>query len=602
MRSAKSKRSKIEGKSLPLNLVLAVSNLLAFYFLVYEFQSGGFLEFKFLINAAIFGFSIFGLFVFRGFLLYAYLAKFFVGFALLVSGFSILNDPKGYAAVLNFYFTDGNLNLWIHHALGWSGLSFDSWLPKVQWMALFLGLAQIIFGISILFNLLYRVLIWLALPLLFFSAIISWQNFSCQNKIAVTQSKNQISREKKQSLITFEEVVSQQQKCAQTSQLEDLGGPILLDYFGASKGMMPLGFVLLFLAVILGLTAFIDTDHTSFEQSLYAVITWLSLLAVAIVTYWFWLAFFSLISFYLVLGTKRLGAFFENQFTRMLLVSGCLFGIGFYALQFEPYTDFRPYTQGVNLSKNEQIARPFPEWIATFEKSGSQKVFHFLPEELKLSNVLFDEQFDFEGLRLFQPTLAQIEAFAGFNPLLSLLSQTDLDVYSNKQASFLEKIKADYVQLRSLKDSVDLGFLRKSTIPKELKLKEQYEIHRFEESNENLTNIPVLSYLSSEKLAFVWILCKPDKMKTSDWEKLKRTESELQLKQSFTAGICSSRSRKYEVEFRQIIPLIFYLNQHEINRIFRSKYGLLVIKRGVVVGKYSGSRMPSAETLIKKHL
>jgi len=149
-----------------LNVLFVAMNVFGAVFLLQSFfvdQSASGL-FK-LAGIGMFLGSAVMLFILRGFYMYAYFARLVIAVVLLISGFGKLNDPVGFAQILEQYFQDGALSLKISQFFGWSDFSlvpYTSWTLKI---AISLAVGEILLSLMLLYHLLYKLAVFLLVPL-----------------------------------------------------------------------------------------------------------------------------------------------------------------------------------------------------------------------------------------------------------------------------------------------------------------------------------------------------------------------------------------------------------------------------------------------------
>lgn len=624
MRSSavKSKKNLIEGRSYPLNLLLVFAHVVCLYFTLDSFLSSEVYPLlgKILAFAGL-AVSTMALIILKGFYMYSYLARFGLALVLLIAGFGKLNDPIGFAEIIQIYLQDGVLNTWLTALMSREWFSLESYLDSTSTWAITLAIAEIIIALMLLFHLLYKLAVWLVFPLMLLLGLVSWFNYSCDTNASVERqiiveksdvhlneylarslADNQLNLvDKSASHFVFLETIPQ-------TCISDCGclGADQTTFFGVvytRKFAFILISIGLVFSLILMLTQFQMLPNSAAENTGLGVLMWLFILVHGIINAWFWIVFLSAIIIYLALNLKRFGIrFLKNAFGTLTVLAFLLFGLIYYVISYEPLTDFRPYALGADLKVYlENTDEKAIEKIFVYRDKRNQKEL-FLSEGNHANSMVWeDTNFVFLRIHDFNIVAGFGAHLQGFNPLLNVNNLRYQDDLNSFVQPAYEAYFEDLVELRN-KRTREISILKKSEFSPEMEKDTNWLFRKYSGVPIDVDFISIQDLIIHADLCFVWIVKNVDMLSAEDWSKIHELNNELIQQENSFVVIGSSAVEYWEMKSEYTSRDVAYLNLNhsELMKICRSNVCLMILKKGIVVGKYPLSGLPKYETIVSK--
>jgi len=146
-------KATVQGRSMVFNIAFVVLNILGLAAVVIGSQKA-FKDYFLLLNFlgyVLMAVSAAGLFIFRGRLMMANIARGFVGELFIVSGLVKANDPIGFAYKLEEYFEDGALAYRIKELFGAPEFSLEWLIPYALGISIAICVIEILLGCFLLF-------------------------------------------------------------------------------------------------------------------------------------------------------------------------------------------------------------------------------------------------------------------------------------------------------------------------------------------------------------------------------------------------------------------------------------------------------------------
>lgn len=620
--AVKSKKNLVEGRSYPLNLLLVGCHLVCLYFTLDAFLNVE--PYPIVWKIASFALLLLtsaALVILKGFYMYSYLARFGLALVLLIAGFGKLNDPVGFAEILRNYLQDDSLNLWMIAQFSRDWFSLESYLESAQSWAIVLSIAEILLGLMLLFHLLYKLAVWLVLPLFLILGVVSWFNYSCDSKATMERqfslNKNDATAneflarsfvdgnlqlvEQNATAFIFKETVAQY--CP--SQCGCLGAD-QSTFFGVdhtSKVAFEMILIGLVFSLILFITQFQMLPNSPAENTGLGILIWLFILVHGIITAWFWLVFLSGIILYLTLNLKRFGiGFLKNAFGALVVLAALLFGLVYYVISYEPLTDFRSYTLGSDLKVYlERDDNGATEKIFVYRDKRNQKDL-FLSEENHATSMIWeDTNYVFLRMHDFNMIAGFGAHLKGFNPLLNVRHLSDNQELNAFIQPAYEAYFEELVEVKNIKNK-NITVLRKAEFSAEMEKDTTLLIKRFTGVPADVDFVSMQDLILNTDLVFVWVVKRVSLISDEDWQKIRELNAEL-LKEEISFVVVGANTLDEWLAYSKYTSRdVAYLNlyHNELMNICRSNVCLMLLQNGVVAGKYPLSGLPKYETMRSK--
>ena len=172
----KNTKLDVQGRSLVLNSLLIVLNLIGVFFIVKGFHSSAGENdsvYKITGIALLFA-SLIGLFLLKGIFLLSYVSRVLVGGLFIVSGLIKANDPWGFAFKLEEYFAaDG---------LSYDYPFFEQFAPYALQLSILICVAEIVLGVAVIVGGKIKLAAWSLMIMMGFFTWLTWYTTSCNDK------------------------------------------------------------------------------------------------------------------------------------------------------------------------------------------------------------------------------------------------------------------------------------------------------------------------------------------------------------------------------------------------------------------------------------
>jgi hypothetical protein len=619
--TAKSKKLLFEGRSIVLNVLFIAMHVFGAAFLLHAFfvdlAASGWIK---VLGLGMFLTSTVMLFVLKGYYMYAYFARLVLAVVLLISGFSKLNDPVGFAQIVEQYFQDGALSLKMGQSFGWADFSlakYSSWAMKIS---VTLAITEILLALMLLYHMLYKLAVFTLLPLVLVFSYVSFYTSTCdedytfQHNFTIPVSSGDahnfkdrcfrdetlVFHQQKDGLLYFSETKSQicvhECGCLGANNAKFFGMELSPEVAFARNLM------LLLFAVILFVTQFRMLPNAAFESTLYGICAWIAIIIQGIMTGWLWLIILAGIIIYLATNVRRFGVkFLKSSIGALGFISILLGGILYYVIAFEPLSDFRPYAIGASV--NNLIVHEATETttVYVYQHKFTNKLVYLNEEAIKDSPIISDSNYVFLREKELKMNPFSEHAAHRFKPIVSVADIQNRSIEHPLVSPFIEKYAEDLYRVINKATDIQV-MLYANQFSQDLYKDTNLIIEKFIGIHEDYTHFDLGSSLAASELVFVWVVKDMRKISIENWEEIRFLSQKLSEQQYDLVSIGYQRAA-FWYEKSEINPnTLVYLNmdQDEINQICRSNVCLMVLKKGVVEAKYPLRGLPRFETISAK--
>lgn len=369
------KEIQLGGRSLLLNIVFVVLNLVGLTFLVIGYHEN-FKESSGLyrsIGYFVFLGSLAALYFLKGKMLFSYVSRVLVGGLFIVSGLIKANDPLGFAYKLEEYFEDGALAYRVKELFGWDTFSLEFLIDSALGLSIFICILEIVLGVLVIIGGKLKLASTLMLGMMVFFTLLTWHTKECDplatfkdvdtyainssaavNKIALAETDTTLKILNK----TSTEVTLSEMKATQC--VSDCGcfGDALKGSVGRSLSPSESfwkDLVLLYLVIIIFIASFKSRPNTGKENIVMVAGGTLVTIFFSYVFGWYFPVFFGLVSVLGALWVYRMNnRFIGNHWGAALWsVLICVLFVG-YVMMYLPLKDYRPYAVGNNLQEKTE--------------------------------------------------------------------------------------------------------------------------------------------------------------------------------------------------------------------------------------------------------
>lgn len=618
--TAKSKKLLFEGRSTLLNVLLIVLNVMGICLLLnpwfIDASSGITLK---LIGGALFALSLVFLAILKGFYMYAYFARLTLAVVLLISGFGKLNDPIGFAQVLEQYFQDGALSLKMGQSFGWNNYSLE---PYVSWtlkISIALAFIEILLALMLLYHMLYKLAAFLLLPLVLVFSYVSFYTSTCdEQQTYVKQFSIQendenasklLARSETDSTLVFKGIKNKTLQFSETKNnvcINNCGclGESNHGFFGfelTKELSFSRNLILLFFTLILFVTQFWMLPNAPFESTLFGICAWIALLVHGILSGWFWLVVLSGVVLYLATNVRRFGVkILKTSLGSLAFVSVLLGGVLYYVISFEPLSDFRAYAIGSSLSipsPNEQKS----EMVYVYQHKFTNKMVFLSEETYNNSPILADSNYVFVRVKEHKINPFENPSASKFRPILA---HADILKYGIEHP-FVELLLSAYSEelfrvFNKQTGRSDVFHARE--FGQELYNDTNFVIEKFVGIHDDNAQFDLSKSLVASDLIFIWVVKDMHKISSEEWINIRELSQKIKEQEYDIVALGYQRLNLWHEKSELDLNSLLYLNleRTELNQICRSNVCLMVLRKGIVEAKYPLRGLPKYETISSK--
>lgn len=623
----KDKNKSLAGKSLPFNSLAIIVNLIAVVLLVMGFHES-FTGSSLLLQILGFSFliiSLGALFIFEGWLMFAYVSRVLVGGLFIVSGLIKANDPKGFSYKLEEYFEDGALAYRVKELFGWDTFSLEFLIDQALLLSIIICILEILLGTLIILGRKMRLATWLMLGMMIFFTLLTWHTKECDPnstfKDVDTYALNSPEAQAKIPQAEHNENITILNKTNSDVTIQEVKKPQCVDDCGcfgdALKGSVGRSLtpsesfwkdlVLLYLVVIIFISRRKIVPNNTKENT---ILIFFSMLFVGFFSYifsWGFPVLFALTTLLLALWIKRTGGkLFGNNLGVFVVIIGVCALFVTYVLMYRPLRDYRPYHVGSNLVERMNDGEEGEyENVLVYKnkKTGKDTTFTALDQSTKY---IWGDKDTWEFVERKTITIKEaiLPSIQQFNPVISVSSLTSVEKDFDYIENILDSNRVAYV------DVIDTS--NGNRYPQ---LLEEFYIDDWDTTKymigdtlmrlrESFDEISLKDYILNEEQIILVVSRDLEKGNFSRIERLKEIAKNAKEK-NIPMIMISTATQKEVKSFRDEMGLSIPTVQNddtELKAITRSNPTLMVLKEGTIVGKYPFRSTPSWDWLTKNVL
>ena len=512
-----------------------------------------------------------------------YISRIFVGALFIVSGLIKANDTLGFSYKLEEYFENGALAYRIRDWFGWDSFSLEFLMDYALVFAIVMCVAEIILGFAILFGTKIKFSLYslIALTVMFFFLTLhtaTCDPFATYNEVTTVEINSPeyarfITRMETDSKITIKEETTKELTFIEEMPVQcvtDCGcfgdamkgslGRSLTPWESWTKDM-----ILMIFLIPIFLSRNKIKINTNKEDLIIGLVSLSFVGTLSWVFDWYFPMLFFGIGYLGYFGTKRLLFNTVLRWIPIALVSLLSLVFVYYTLNHLPIKDYRPYAEGKSIP--EQMKLPegaVPDLFSnvfTYQDTVSGKSIDFYDTNgdtgEKLGYYIKDEVTD--TFRLM------VDAEIPWNiPTYKFVDRvTDLVRAGDKPAI------ADFT-ITSMEDGNDYS----------------------------------LDYFNDEAYVFLFVAYDINKTDESSLKKINTFVTQSGADGNYFIGITSSLYDDVEdFRHRNQTPFEFYnCDAITLKTIIRANPGVILLKKGTILGKWSLNDMPDYENIKIKHL
>jgi len=575
-------KATLQGRSMVFNILFVVLNIIGLAAVVIGSQKAFkdyFMLFNF-IGYVLIGVSAAGLFVFRGRLMMANVARGFVGALFIVSGLVKANDPIGFAYKLEEYFEDGALAYRIKELFGAPGFSLEWLIPYALGLSVAICIVEILLGILLIIGGKIKWVAHLSLLMMLFFTFLTWHTASCDGhkkfkdhdtyvassemgmaKIAEAKLNKKVKIVSKSST----EIVVEEWKTPQC--VTDCGcfGDAMKGSVGRS--LTPIeslwkDIVLLYLVVWIFLAQWLIEPNTKTQNVKYLLSSVVLLSLLSVLFNWYFLVGFGMFLIIAALWILRAGGYFlGNYFGSFSIVTIACIAMVSYVLMYEPLKDYRPFAEGKNL---------------TWQMHDG-----------------FEGKFEYTH-QLRNKRTGELETYTEKE------YANNSDLWDDKQYVYV-KMKTEEIEpsrLPTINDQFNPYLNRKDLTEVELKLE---LVKKIIEKDPEISEVNLRKAIVKEKRI---VLVTARNLSDANWKNIAEIKSiYASCKKDdipFLVLTSSSRAKINAFRIKNNFDVPVFMNDETgLKAIARSNPSMMVIEKGIVKGKFPHRSIPSYEWLKK---
>lgn len=624
---SKLKSKNLSGKSLVFNFIAIAVNLLGLTFLVMGYHQS-FEESALLFQ--ILGYTFFilglgGLIIFEGWLLFAYVSRVLVGGLFIVSGLIKANDPKGFAYKLEEYFEDGALAYRIKDIFGWETFSLEYFIQYALALSIIICVLEILLGVMTILGSKIRLATWLMLGMMVFFTLLTWHTSECDkdatfndvDTYALTDAEAQI----KIPQAEHDDNITILSQTESSVTIKEVKKPQCVDDCGcfgdAMKGSVGRSLtpaesfwkdlILLYFVIIIFISRRKIKSNTIKENTILIFFGLVFVGFFSLVFSWFFPLIFALAAILLALWIKRTGGkILGNDFGIALIVILLCSLFVTYVLMYRPLKDYRPYAVESNLVERMNDGEDgVYENVIIYTNKNTKKDTTLTKLDNSTKAIWSDtETWEFKDRETITVKEGRLPSIQQFDPKTDVNSLTPTEKNHSYISSVLEANQAKYI------DIID-----KSTGNRYPQLLEEFYVDDWDTTkyaigdtvlrlNESLDDISLKDYILEQDQIILIISRDLKKGSFSRIERLKDAAEKAE-EHGIDMILITTASKDDIIAFREeyglVIPTVLN-DATELKAITRSNPTMMVLKNGVVKGKYAFRSTPSWDWLTQNVL
>lgn len=619
----------IAGRSLIFNVFFVLLNLTGLTFLTIGShenfaESGTWMKITGLILIVL---SAIALFIFKGRLMISTVARVLVGGLFIISGLVKANDPIGFSYKLEEYFEDGALAYRIKELFGSPGFSLEFLIEFALLLSVIICIAEIVLGVLLIIGGKIKLVSYMIVAMMLFFTFLTWHTANCDGTAKFRDRDTYaMSDPVAQMKITEAETNKEIKIISQSSTelvVDEMKQPQCVSDCGcfgdAMKGSIGRSLsphesfwkdiVVLYLCFWIFISQWIIVPNTRKEN---VVMTVASLVVVSFFSWvftWYFPIIFAFVSIVCALWIRKSGGkLFGNYFGSTLIVT-LLCGIFvFFVLRYEPMRDYRPYALGSNLVEkmNDGEEGVYINMLRyKNSKTKEEKLFDSNSKEYTSSKIWEDKDWKYIDMvqQVVKPT--KIPSITGqFSPFISIAAMTDAERNFAPVQEMLTQNQVSEIRVKNLSNDEIYN------VPMEEFLSEDYPVEYYtvldtvKGVNPEFTEVTLRDYIVKAKQI---VVMSAKNITEANWSSIARYKEIAAgcKKNNIPFLFMCNGSQEQIAAFRKKYNFdapIFINDETELKAIARSNPSMMIIQKGIVVGKYPHRSTPTFDWLWKNVL
>lgn len=617
-------KSTLAGRSFVLNAIFVAINVVGLSLLVMGYHKSFENEstyYRILSNILLL-ISIAGIIIFKGRIMMNNISRVFVGGLFIVSGLVKANDPVGFAYKLEEYFEDGALAYRIKEWFGMPEFSLEFFIPYALSLSVIICIVEIVLGVLTIFGVKMKLVSSLLLGMMIFFTFLTWHTANCDGATTfrdrdVYAANSEVGQDKASAakdndaislvLRNKKEIVIDEMK--QPQCVDDCGcfGDALKGSLGRSltpKESMWKDIVLLYFVIWIFVAAF---KRNKVEESSKTLFWFGGLIVICFFSWvfgWFFPVFFGLLA---LLGSTFLDMRAEKDLNRFLTISIyvsvlCALMVT-YVLMYDPIKDYRPYAEGTNLFEkmnDGQEGKYLSLLVYKNKKTGERKEYDASSKEYIKSKIWEDQAWEYDTMTQKEIIPVRIPSITEqFNPYLPIESVTKYEKGLKLVQDQMLRAKINGLVLLDKATESNMEITMDEYNIDDYPVEEYDILDTIEINNPEFKEIVLRDYILK---APIIIILTTKNLKDANFAKIERYKTiyAKATKDGIPMVMMVSSNPEEIKEFRKKynfnVP-IFFNDETELKAISRSNPALLIIKKGVVKGKYPHRSTPEYDWL-----
>lgn len=579
------------------------------------------------IGYLIMAISAAGIFIFQGRLMIANVARGIVGSLFIVSGLIKANDPIGFSYKLEEYFQDGALAYRIKELFGAPGFSLEFLIESALFLSVTISLLEIVLGVLTIIGGKIKLVSYSLLGLMLFFTFLTWHTANCdvskkfvdrdtyQFSDPIAQIKIQEAKKNKDIKVVSmdsKEVVIDEKKHPQC--VSDCGcfGDAMKGSVGRSltpSESFWKDLVLLYLVLWIFVSQWIIQPNTKSQNIKFLIGSVVLIGLFSFVFSWYFPLLFGAVAIIGALWMKREGGVvFGNYFGSALVVFALGLLLVLYVQRYEPLKDYRPYAVGSNLKLKMQdgVEGKYKNILIFKNKSTGELIeYSSNSREYAQSKIWEDNSWEYHSIIQKEIVPTRLPSITEqFNPFIPLDQVGPFEKDLLYVRNLLKPTTTRYVKILDLKKNAEFTFLPEefdsNDYPDSL-FRNLGEVEKVDPLPEDISIRDLI--LTSKKI----IVLSAQKLSAANWDQVERYKSifaeckreDIPFVLICNAGRAEIDAFRKKYNFR--VP-VFINDETELKAIARSNPSLLVLKKGIVKGKYPHRSTPTYDWLKKNVL
>jgi len=618
----------VEGRSLWFNVLFVILNLLGVIFITtayHESFSGSVLAFK-ITGFALIALAIAGLIFFKGTLMMGNVSRVIIGGLFIVSGLVKANDPLGFAYKLEEYFEDGALAYRIKEWFSIPSFSLEFLISQALLLSVVICILEIVLGILLIIGGKIKIVSYLLVLMMVFFTFLTWHTATCDSgKKFLDRDTYALSTPIAQTKITQAEtdpdirIISNNgtkivvDEMKQPQCVDDCGcfgdamkgsiGRSLTPYESLWKDI-----IVLYLGLWIFMAQWFIRPNNRKQNVIFSIASLAVVLFFSGIFSWYFPLLFAVVGIFGSLWLLRLGGKIGNYWSVSVFVSFISALFALIVLRYEPLKDYRPYAVGANLVENmnngeQGVYQNMLLYVNT--KTGEKQLFDGSSKEFTDSKIWENEDWEYKEMvqKTIKPTkLPSITE--QFSPYIRVSDLSEAELKMEYIQNFVEDHQVRLIRVKNI-DSDDIYEIPIDEFSTEEYVPEYYQVlDTVQKVDPEIEEISLRNYITNTNEI---IVLTSKNLNHANWKHIDRYKTILEEmeKRKIPVILLSSASREEMEEFRKKykfnIPM-FTNDEIELKAIARSNPSMMIIKKGVVVDKFSHRTTPTFEWLSKKIL